>query len=106
MKYATAVTEISRGLMFASKKRIAKGLCMVMPSTGDVKFGSSVTMFFCFSSLDVLFVNLKFEVVDKKTLKPWLPNYTPISPCKYVIESTPGCFKDINIGDKVSIKQF
>lgn len=105
MRYATRVTEISRGLMFATRKRIERGLCMVMPSDKDVKFGSSVTMFFCFSSLDVLFVNIKYEVVDKVTLKPWLPNYTPKAPAKYVIESSVGKFKDINVGDKVEIKK-
>lgn len=105
MKWATSAFELANGLMFSSKKRVAKGMCLVMPTKEDVKFGASVTMFFCFYGLDIIFVNTKFEVVDKKTLKPWVANYTPKQPCKYVIESTIGKFENIKIGDKVKIEK-
>lgn len=103
MKWATNAFELSNGLMFSSKKRVDRGICLVMPTKEDVKFGASVTMFFCIYGLDILFINTKNKVVDKVTLKPWVPNYTPKKPCKYVIESTIGKFKDIKIGDSVEI---
>ncbi len=104
MKVATNPFELANGLMFASKKKIDKGICLVLPSSKDVRFGASITMMFCFHPLEILFINSKFEIVDKKILKPWAPSYTPKEACKYVIESTVGKFESINIGDKVQFK--
>jgi uncharacterized membrane protein (UPF0127 family) len=104
MIYATNIFDISKGLMFSSKDKIKQGMCLVMPSKSDKKFGCSVTMLFVFSSLDILFINKNYEVVDKKTLKPFLFSYTPKKPCKFVIESLPQTFKSIKIGDKIKIK--
>jgi hypothetical protein len=104
MIYATSTFDISKGLMFSTKKKVKRGICLVMPTNKDVKFGASVTMFFCFFDYEILFINSNFEVVDKKILKPFLPNYTPKKPCKYIIESLPGTFKNIKIGDKINIE--
>ena len=103
MKYATSAFEISKGLMFKRKKDVEKGMCLVIPSKKDTKFGSSVTMFFCFSDMQILFINSDFEVVDKKTLKTWTLSYTPKKPCKYIIESIPHKFDNIKIGNKIEI---
>ena len=104
MKVATGVWEISRGLMFSTKKKVKKGICLVMPTDKDVQFGASVTMLFCFQKLEILFINTKFKVVDKRVLKPWLPNYTPKQPCKFVVEATVGSFRDVKIGDKITFE--
>lgn len=104
MKYATSTYEISKGLMFSGKNKIKKGMCLVMPSTKDVKFGASVTMMFCFSSMEIIFVNSDMEVVDKVILKPWRVSYTPKKECRYVIESVSGTFKNISKGDFVNIQ--
>lgn len=103
MKYATDPFSISAGLMFAGKKKIAKGMCLVLPVDKDVRHGASITMLFCFHKMDILFINTKFEVVEKKTLLPWVPSYTPKRPCKYVIESLPNTFKELKVGDQVEI---
>lgn len=104
MKYATSIIDISKGLMFASIDKVKNGMCLVLPSRKNQKFQSSVTMLFCFYPYEIIFVNAKFEVVDKTLLKPWKLSYTPKKPCKYVIESWDGTFKNIKIGDKVEIK--
>ena len=104
MRVARNAFQLANGLMFAGKKKVNQGMCLVMPVDEDVKFGASVTMFFCFSSMDIIFVNSKFKVVDKVTLKTWVPNYTPKQACKYVVESSKGKFKDIKIGDLVNIE--
>lgn len=103
MKIARTTFEISKGLMFSSKKKCGMGMCLIMPVDDDVKFGASVTMFFCLHPLEIIFVNSKFEVVDKKTLKTWVPTYVPKKACKYIIEAYPGRLKDIKIGDNVEI---
>ena len=104
MKYATGTWEISRGLMFARNKRIARGLCMKMPASKDIKFGSAVTMAFMLHGLDIIFVNSSNKVVDKVTLRPWKFTYIPKDKCIHIIESTIGKFKDIKIGDRIEIK--
>lgn len=98
-----SIWRISVGLMFASKKTIEIGACLVMPSSQDVRFGSSVTMFFCFYPYHILFVNSNMEVVDRIVLKPWRASYTPKAQARYVFESTAGKFNDIKIGDKVEL---
>lgn len=103
MKIATSTWAISKGLMFASKKKIKKGMCLVMPVKDDVQFGAAVTMMFCFHKMEIIFINSKYEIVDKVILKPWRVSYIPKQPCHYVIESLPGTFKDFNIGDRVEI---
>lgn len=104
LDYRTSLFGISFGLMFSSKAKARRGVCLVMPSSKDVQFGSSVTMLFVFYSLEILFVNLEGVVVDKVLLRPWISSYTPQAPAKYIIESTKGTFDMISIGDKVSIK--
>mgnify|MGYP006270758429 FL=1 len=103
MRYITSILGISFGLMFSLPTRIKKGVCLVMPTDKDVRYGASVTMMFVFSSLDIIFVNSKYEVVDKITLKPWVTTYVPKKECRYIIEGSKKTFKNINIGDKVEI---
>lgn len=104
MIFVEKILSKARGLMFSDFKKVNNGICIKINSKKDLKFGSSVTMFFCFYSLDILFVNSNFEVVDKVTLKPFKLNYTPKKPCKFIIESFKNNFKKINIGDKIRIE--
>lgn len=104
MKYAESTYEISKGLMFSGKTKIKKGMCLVMPTTKDVKFGASVTMMFCFSAMEIIFVNSNMEVVDKTILGPWKITYVPKAECRYIIESIVGTFKNISVGTKVEIE--
>ncbi len=103
MVYATSILQISKGLMFAGKKKINKGMCLVIPSKMDERINSSVTMLFCFYSMDIIFVDSNFNVVDKQTLRPFKVCYVPKKKCRYVIESFKGKFNNIKIGDKIEI---
>lgn len=105
MRYATSMYEISKGLMFSGRKKIKQGMCLVMPTEKDVKFGASVTMFFCFSSMEIIFVTSEFKVIDKIILMPFKASYTPKEKCRYVIESKIGTFYNIKIGDIVKIEK-
>ena len=60
-------------------------------------------MFFCFYPYQILFLDSNFKVVDLVTLKPWSLGYRPKNKIKYAIESWPGTFDNINIGDSVKI---
>ena len=105
MKYATNILDLGRGLMFASKKKIDKGICMVLPRRSEGRVSFAITMLFCFYPYDILFINSRFEVVDKVMLNPWRITYIPKKPCKYVIESSKNKFKNIKVGDVVNIEK-
>ncbi|MBT4597121.1 MAG: DUF192 domain-containing protein [Candidatus Diapherotrites archaeon] len=89
-----------KGLMFEDKKKFNYALVFEFPK--ESKIGSSLHMIFVFFPIDVLFLNSKKEVVDKTTLQPFNPNYTPKKAAKYVIEMPQGKAKGTKVGDKVS----
>lgn len=105
MIYATSILDISKGLMFASKKKVHNGMCLVFPSNKNRKIQCSITMLFCFSPYEILFIDKDFKIVDKQILPPFKLSYIPKKPCRYVIESTPNRFKNIKIGDTIGIKK-
>lgn len=104
MGVANSGIQLAYGLMFASKKKVQKGLCLVFPGSVDVRRGATITMWFCFRKYEILFINSKYEVVDKAVLRPWKTSYVPAKACKYVIESLPTTFDEISLGDRVQIK--
>jgi uncharacterized protein len=89
-----------KGLMFEDIKKFNYALIFEMPQ--ESKLGSSLHMIFVYFPIDVVFLNSKKEVVDKVTLKPFMPNYTPKKAAKYVIEMPEGRAKKIKIRDEIS----
>ncbi|MFP4402439.1 MAG: DUF192 domain-containing protein [Candidatus Nanoarchaeia archaeon] len=104
MRVAQSGFALAYGLMFASKKKVRQGLCLVFPGNEDVQYGATITMWFCFFKYEILFINSNKEVVDKVILRPWRMSYIPKEKCKYVIESLPNTFELIKIGDRIKIK--
>lgn len=104
MNVARSGIQLAYGLMFASKNKVEKGLCLIFPGRKDVQMGATITMWFCFRKYEILFINSNNEVIDKVILNPWTTSYVPKAPCKYVIESLPKTFGDIKVGDRVEIK--
>lgn len=104
MKYLDTIFGLASGLMFSGKKKIKNGVCLKMPVKKDSTFSCAVTMHFVFFPLEIIFVNSKMKVVDKVILKPWKTSYVPKAPCKYIIESKVGTFKDIKLNDSVKIE--
>jgi uncharacterized membrane protein (UPF0127 family) len=100
VKFASTSWQRTKGLMFEDLKNFNYALIFDFPS--ESKIGTSLHMIFVFFTIDVLFLNKKQEVVDKVTLQPFTPNYTPKKAAKYVIEMPSGKNKKVKIGDKVS----
>jgi len=100
VKFCKTPWQRMKGLMFEDKKKFDYALVFDFPS--ESKLGSSLHMIFVFFPIDVLFLNSKKEVVDKITLQPFTPNYTPKKPAKYVIELPEGRAKGLKTGTKVS----
>jgi uncharacterized protein len=103
MKYKTNVLDLFLGLMFASKPKIEEGICLTLPGKNKK---TRIHMMFCFYPYEVLFVNSELEVVDKTILNPWTFSYKSEEPFKYAIESWPGKFNSVKIGDKLDINNY
>lgn len=88
-----------KGLMFEERKRFDYALVLEMLK--EARLESSIHMMFVFFPIDVLFLNKKKEVVDRVTLQPFTPNYTPKKPAKYVIEMPAGKAKGVKLGSTV-----
>ena len=104
IRYVTSILGISYGLMFASKKKIDQGICLVMPTNRKSRLSCSVTMLFCFHPMNILFLNEKYKVVDKVVLKPFQLSYVPKKPAKYIIECHKHKFKYLRIGNVLKIE--
>ncbi len=103
MKYAASFLSRAKGLMFASNKKIKKGICLALPVKQDARFKASVTMFFCFHPLEIIFIDSTYQIVEKTIMQPWKFNYTPAKACKYIIEAKVGVFAELAIGHYVKI---
>ena len=99
---ANSIFKIARGLMFASKKKCKQGICFVFKK--NLRVNSSITTFFCFHSLDIIFLDENFLVVDKITLKPFILNYTPKKSCRFVFETLSDGFSCVEIGKKLEVE--
>ena len=100
VRLANTPWQRTKGLMFEDKKKFDYALVFDFPR--ESKIGTSLHMIFVFFPIDVIFLNKSKKVVDKVTLPPFQPNYTPKKAAKYVIEMPEGKNKKIKIGDKIS----
>ena len=99
IKHARTTWQRTKGLMFEDKKKFDYALIFDFPI--ESKIGTSLHMIFVFFPIDVLFLNKEKKVVDKVTLPPFQPNYTPRKAAKYVIEMPQGKAKTVKIGNKI-----
>ncbi|MDD3083422.1 MAG: DUF192 domain-containing protein [Candidatus ainarchaeum sp.] len=100
VRFANTSWQRLKGLMFEDTKKFDYALIFDFPKESII--GCSIHMIFVFFPIDVLFLNKEKKVVDKITLLPFTPNYTPKKPAKYVIEMPNEKAKKIKIGDKIS----
>ena len=100
-KKASSAWARFKGLMFEKKKKFDYGLIFELDS--ETKIGASIHMMFVFFPIDIIYLNSKKVVIDKKTVKPWILNYTPKQAAKYFIETPVGATK-VKIWDKLDWK--
>ena len=99
VRFASNGLERMKGLMFEDKKKFNYALVFDFPS--ESRIGTSLHMLFVFFPIDVLFLDKEKKIVDKVTLQPFIPNYTPKKAAKYVIEMSKGTAKSAKLGQKV-----
>jgi uncharacterized membrane protein (UPF0127 family) len=100
VRFASNTWERTKGLMFENEKNFNYALVFSFPV--ESRIATSLHMLFVFFPIDVLFLNKNKVIVDKATLTPFMPNYTPRKAAKYVIEMPMGKAKGFKIGQKVS----
>ncbi|AEC52711.1 hypothetical protein PNA2_1796 [Pyrococcus sp. NA2] len=86
------------GLMFRKPRYV---LIFVLPI--ESRINASIHGFFMRETIDVIFLNSGFKIVDLTRLRPWRI-YTPKAPAKYIIEGPTGLIKELSaeVGDKIS----
>jgi len=99
VKFTLNSWERTKGLMFEEKKDFNYALVFEFPR--ESRIGTSLHMIFVFFPIDVLFLDKEKRIVDKATLRPFIPNYTPKKAAKYVIEMPIGKAKSVKIGQKI-----
>ncbi len=99
VRFANNSWERTKGLMFEDKKNFNYALIFDFPV--ESKIGTSLHMLFVFFPIDVLFLDKNKIIVDKVTLTPFTPNYTPKKAAKYVIEMPENKIFQLRIGQKV-----
>ena len=99
IRFAGNPWERMKGLMFENENRFNYALVFEFPN--ESKIGASLHMLFVFFPIDVLFLDKNKIVVDKATLEPFTPNYTPKKAAKFVIELPKGKAKTVKLGQKV-----
>ncbi|MDP2666503.1 MAG: DUF192 domain-containing protein [Candidatus Diapherotrites archaeon] len=69
----------------------------------ETRRGASLHMLFMRMPIDVLFLDAQKKIVDIATLRPWILNYTPSAPAKWVVELPAGTIREfiIRVGDGV-----
>jgi len=87
------------GLMFHAKLNSGEAILLVANQESIVQ--TSIHTFFVFFPIDVLWINEKKEIVDKKTVFPFHSLVSPKNPAKYVLELNKRTTTDISIGDSL-----
>ena len=91
----------TRGLRFSRRLKMGDGLILV--ANGENTFETTIDMLFVFSTIDILWLNSKKEVVDmRRNVRPFTPFITPKKPAKYVIELPKSSTLNVKIGDAIS----
>jgi len=100
VRFAKTAWQRTKGLMFEDIRKFDYALIFEFPR--ESRISASLHMIFVFFPIDVLFLDKGKKVVDKITLNPFTPNYTPKYNAKYVVELPKGKAKPIKLGEKVS----
>ncbi len=101
VKIADSFLKRFRGLMFSGKKDFAHALVFVLEK--ESRFEASIHMMFVFFPIDVLWLDGKRRVVDKREfLRPFALNATPKKPAAFIIELPAGKANGTSIGDELA----
>ena len=105
LEFADNDHERSQGLMYRTEMEKNQGMLFIFPTEARQSFFMKNTVI----SLDMIFINSKFEIVTiHKNTKPYdLNSYASTAPAQYVLETIAGYTDENNIkvGDKVIFRK-
>ena len=89
------------GLM--GRRSISRDGGILLEDAVESTLNASIHMFFMRFDITVIWLNSKYEVVDKALAKKWRPYYAPSSPARYTIETHPDQYEKIPVGATFTI---
>ena len=95
---------LMKGLMFTSPLEQGEGLLLVREKESIAQ--TTIHMLFVFYPIDVLWLDAKKKVVDKReNVKPFTLFILPRKAAQYILEFPQGAGKNIKIGDGLEFKE-
>lgn len=96
VEWALTFFQRMRGLMFRRKTRHA----LIFVLDCEARLDAAIHMFFVFFSIDVVFMDSGWKIVDiKRNIKPFTPMVVPEKAAKYIVELPAGMAKNLKIND-------
>ena len=100
VKVCTTFLKNLKGLMFSRELKSDEAL--LLDCKQESVLNSSIHMFFVFQTIDAVWLNNDFEIVDiKKNLKPFTFLHIPNRKARYVLEMKNA--KELKLGEKLTL---
>lgn len=103
VKFLRSFFELGRGLSFSRRLKRGEGVILVMNKIKSRKF-CAITMLFVFQSLDVIFLDDNYKIIDMKRMFPFEFAYIPKEKPEFVLETNTRIVERFKIGDFLEIK--
>lgn len=99
VKWCTTFLTRGLGLMFHPPLREDEAYVFV--ERRESRSLTTITMFFVFFPLAVIWLDARKRVVDTVLARPFYPHYAPSQPAQYYIECHPSNLGKVRIGDRL-----
>jgi uncharacterized membrane protein (UPF0127 family) len=99
VKWCTTFYTRGLGLMFHPPLREDEAYIFV--EGRESRSLTTITMFFVFFPLAVIWLDGQKRVVDKVLARPFFPHYAPSQPAQYYIECHPSALDKVRVGDRL-----
>lgn len=93
---------LSRGLGLMFRRPLKENQAYVFVERRESLTATTITMFFVFFPIAIIWLNDDKRVVTKTLARPWRLIYAPDSPARYYIEAHPSALNKIKVGDRLT----
>jgi uncharacterized membrane protein (UPF0127 family) len=94
-------TFLTRGLGLMFHPPLSEDEAYIFAERWESRSLTTITMFFIFFPLAVIWLDGQKRVVDKVLAKPFYPRYSPSQPARYYIECHPRALEKVRVGDQL-----
>ena len=103
VKWCDTFLSRGRGLIF--RRAIGEDEALVFAESRESVSLTSITMFFVFFPIAVIWLDAEKKVVDKKLARPFRPYYAPQRPAQYYVEGHLSILDKVSIGDCLELEK-